>query len=104
DVIKFAKFYVIGNNVVIEDSLYTEINKNIKIYKEFIPKLEQLQSWVKHDLLDVAKIFIKEKNIKMQLLCNMLRIALTGTPSSPSIFDIMQIIGKIETLRRIKKL
>ena len=39
-----------------------------------------------------------------QDLCQILRASLTGRTVSPPIFDIMYILGKNETLKRIKNI
>jgi len=34
---------------------------------------------------------------------NPLRLALVGAPKGPGVFDIMEVLGKDETVRRIQK-
>ena len=50
----------------------------------------------------ITKPFIEENELKMPQLFQPIRIALTGGTQAPSVYDIMAILGKEETLKRIK--
>jgi glutamyl-tRNA synthetase len=49
------------------------------------------------------KEWISEKNYHLGNLMNALRLALVGELKGPSIFEIVEVLGKEETVRRIKK-
>lgn len=49
----------------------------------------------------VCKEVCQRLNIKLAMLAQPLRCALTGSLASPSIFEIIAVLGKEETLRRI---
>ena len=56
----------------------------------------------KHDLLyEKCKIFAEERNIKLGNLAQLLRVCITGSHASPSIFEIIEVFGKSESLRRL---
>lgn len=44
----------------------------------------------------------QETDTKLGILAKNLRIAITGSKVSPSLFDVMHVLGKDETLARIK--
>ena len=47
--------------------------------------------------------WIEEKGYGMGAVMNPLRLALVGESKGPHMFDITEILGKDETLRRLKK-
>ena len=54
---------------------------------------------------DFHTIFLKEMeamDLKMGQVMPLIRMALTGTMSGPPVFDIADILGKEETIRRIE--
>ncbi len=48
--------------------------------------------------------WIKGEGLPMGQIMNLLRLALVGTSMGPNLFEIMEIIGKDETLKRINQL
>jgi glutamyl-tRNA synthetase len=55
------------------------------------------------NLLSSAKELVATRNVKLVELAQGLRSALTGKIISPSVFEIMEILGKNESISRIKK-
>ncbi|WP_417352918.1 glutamate--tRNA ligase [Flavobacterium alkalisoli] len=55
------------------------------------------------NLEDVIKAWINEKGIGMGKVMQPLRLSLVGSLKGPHLFDIMALIGKEETINRIKK-
>ncbi len=56
-----------------------------------------------HHTEEVAKEFITQNNLGMGKVFNPLRLVLTGTGGGPHLFDIVELIGKSETILRIKQ-
>ncbi len=83
-----------------------------KAWKEDTPTLMQELIKVINDIIDfssdnvsnIVKIWIKSKEIGFGKIMMPLRIALVGSLQGPDIFEIMQIIGKEETVHRIESL
>jgi glutamyl/glutaminyl-tRNA synthetase len=48
--------------------------------------------------------FAEQKNIKPAVIIHPLRLALTGTTASPGIFELMEVLGKITTIKRVTNL
>ena len=74
--------------------------KNFQLIQDFQDKTSKLSSWDKDSLMEIGKIFAQEKQIKLGDLAGMIRILLTGSTASPSVFEIMAILGKDVTMRR----
>ena len=59
-------------------------------------------SWKKDDLNSHIRRFLEDNKLKMRDIGLPLRAAITGTKQSPSIVDIMSVLGEAETLARIR--
>jgi len=44
---------------------------------------------------------VERKDLKLGAVAQPLRAALTGRPTSPGIFDVLQVLGKLESLARL---
>lgn len=96
-----AKIYIIGDDIKPSDEakeIIKEADKNL--ISEIIELLENSSSL--DNISDDLKGFAKSKDIKVGALMKPLRALITGQVNSPSVFEIIQIIGKEETIRRIK--
>lgn len=60
------------------------------------------KSWQKDDLNSHIQKFLEDNDLKMRDIGLPLRAAITGTKQSPSIIDIMAILGEAETLERLR--
>ena len=59
-------------------------------------------SWKKDDLNSRIQRFLEVNGLKMRDIGLPLRAAITGTKQSPSIVDIMVVLGESETLARLR--
>jgi glutamyl-tRNA synthetase len=48
-----------------------------------------------------VRAFVERKEIKLGTVAQPLRAALTGRPTSPGIFEVLQVLGKQESLARL---
>ena len=51
-----------------------------------------------------TKAFLEEKGLKLKDLAQAIRVAMVGSAVSPSIFEVLEIIGYANVLQRIEKL
>jgi glutamyl-tRNA synthetase len=65
------------------------------------PVLAANSQWTPSSLETDVKRFAAEHNLKLGQIAQPLRAALTGTSTSPGIFDVMSVLGKAETMQRI---
>jgi glutamyl-tRNA synthetase len=70
-------------------------------FNELIIGLDAI-AWQAHDLEAAFKILAEEKAIKVGELLLPFRIMLVGGKFGPHVFDIAQLLGKEETIKRIK--
>lgn len=63
--------------------------------------LESLDEWSETQLEEALRHFAEAEDIKLGMIAQPLRAALTGSNASPGIFEVMVVLGKVESLARI---
>ncbi len=63
--------------------------------------LTPITDWTAHTLETVVKAHAEAAGIKLGKLAQPLRAALTGTSTSPPIFDVLEVLGRNESLARL---
>ena len=82
----------------------TNSENSLVVLKEMLPRLEQLEDYSHEGIEAVCKEYIAEKEIKNGLCLWPLRTAVSGKQMTPGgAYEIIEIIGKDETIARIKK-
>lgn len=71
-----------------------------RILSELTPQLQNV-SWDKETLEEVMNGFAAAKDTKFGKLAGPLRAALAGRAVTPSVFDMMLVLGRDETLARL---
>jgi glutamyl-tRNA synthetase len=66
--------------------------------------VQTIDSWQLNKLKDSITALAKEKGKKLGAIAQPIRIALVGGSSSPSVFELVDILGKDESIRRIELL
>jgi glutamyl-tRNA synthetase len=70
---------------------------------EFIPVLEQTGDWT-HSVLEVAvRDFTTQKACKPAVLIHPIRLAITGKTGGPGLFELLELMGKENTLSRLRR-
>ena len=70
--------------------------------KSLLPVLESSGNWIAHDLETAVKSCAEAQGLKLGKLAQPLRAALTGTSTSPGIFDVLEVLGREESLARLR--
>lgn len=66
-------------------------------------RLASLLEWTETAIEDTIRVFSEEEDLKFGKVAQPLRSALTGTTKSPGIFEVLLVLGKEETLLRLKE-
>ncbi|MCH8172219.1 MAG: glutamate--tRNA ligase [Proteobacteria bacterium] len=74
-----------------------------ELLRRLIPALKEEPSWEEQALLDRVKRFAEKTGIKLGMVAGPLRAALTGSHISPSVFEVMAVLGKEQSLARIEE-
>jgi glutamyl-tRNA synthetase len=76
--------------------------------KAYLADLKDLLSkesgWGQEEITAVIKNYSKEKGLKLGQLAQPLRLAITGGTESPSIFALLGLLGKEETVSRLENI
>lgn len=67
-----------------------------------LPVLESASDWTAAVLETAVKAHAETTGLKLGKLAQPLRAALTGTSTSPGIFDVLEVLGRDESLARIR--
>jgi len=69
---------------------------------ELAAKLGTIEPFIHAELEKVFTALVAEKGIKLGKLAQPVRVALTGGTVSPGIFDVIEVMGKEKTIKRIE--
>jgi glutamyl-tRNA synthetase len=67
-----------------------------------LPRLEQVADWSASAIEAVVRVYSEESGAKLGQIAQPLRAALTGRAVSPGIFDLLQVLGRDESLARLR--
>jgi glutamyl-tRNA synthetase len=97
-----ARFYALKRPLAPDDKARALLTPDAsKVLKELRSMLAAAPAWTGADLEAEARGFAEAKAIKLGQVAQPLRAALTGSTTSPPIFEVMQVLGREETLGRI---
>ncbi|MCA1334666.1 glutamate--tRNA ligase [Pseudooceanicola marinus] len=74
---------------------------SIGILTELTPHL-QSASWTRQDLEGILTVFAEDREMKFGQLAAPLRAALAGRTATPSVYDMMLVLGQEETVLRLQ--
>jgi glutamyl-tRNA synthetase len=67
-----------------------------------LARLESVEPWAQPGLEAAVRAFADAAGLKLGKVAQPLRVALTGRTTSPGIFDVLEVLGREESLARIK--
>jgi glutamyl-tRNA synthetase len=67
-----------------------------------LPELAAIAEWNPPAIETVVRGFAERSGLKLGAVAQPLRAALTGRPTSPPIFDVLAVLGKEESLARLR--
>lgn len=98
-----ALFYVHKRPLSLDDKAHQVLDtKNKDLLREFLPFLVNAKEWSHDSLQEMCRIFAENGGIKLGQIAQPLRAAITGRSISPSIFEVMDVLGKDECLGRLQ--
>jgi glutamyl-tRNA synthetase len=66
--------------------------------------IKDIDEWSEQNIENAIKLFIEKNNFKFAEVAQPIRATISGTTKSPGIFEIINILGKQETIERLIKL
>ena len=70
---------------------------------ELKDKLTDIREFSVEEIEKVFRAIIEKHNVKLGNLAQPVRVAITGSTESPGIFEVLEIMGKEKTLKRLEK-
>lgn len=79
----------------------TEVKTNLETVIELLEKVPA-EEWTHHSTKDAVMTYVEAKELKIGDFLWPMRAALTGRKASPSPFEVAEVLGKEESLKRIR--
>jgi glutamyl-tRNA synthetase len=98
-----AAFYARKRPLTVDDKARAILADGGKAFlTEALPQLEEQSDWTAHALEAWARATAEAKGLKLGQAAQPIRVALSGSTVSPPVFEVMEILGKDESLARIR--
>jgi glutamyl-tRNA synthetase len=102
ELIDSAQFLWAQRPIVIDEKAKALLGPGARaVIAELLPDLSKVEPWTAADIENTVRTFIQRKEIKLGAVAQPLRVALTGRPTSPGIFEVLQVLGRDESLARL---
>ena len=100
---EMARFYVRQRPILLDDAAAKQLDADARIRLAALAGvLSAISDWRAASLEAALRAHCESAQLKLGQLAQPLRAALTGGTTSPSIFDVAEVLGREETLARIK--
>ena len=98
-----AMIYIVSPSINMDEKADSILSKDARqLIGGLLKPFNELTNWNKTEIEEILKNFVTCRDIKFGVVAQPLRAALTGTTSSPDIFEVIEILGKDEVLQRIE--
>lgn len=102
EVIEMAEFALTKRPIAYEDKAAQALDSVSKGILGQLTSRLQHATWNHDDLDAILRNFAESEGLKFGSVASPLRAALTGKAKSPGVFNVMEILGKEESLARLK--
>ncbi|MFC0245672.1 glutamate--tRNA ligase [Falsochrobactrum ovis] len=98
-----AKFIFASRPLELDEKAAALLNEDGRaILKAILPNLEAVAEWNLEALDSSVRAHAEENGLKLGKVAQPLRAALTGRATSPGVFDVLVVLGREESLARIR--
>ncbi|WP_421695252.1 glutamate--tRNA ligase [Aestuariivirga sp.] len=103
ELMKGAQFLFVTRPLQMDDKAQQIIRDGGReVLGSVIAVLEGVESWLAADIEAAVKTHAETQGLKLGKVAQPLRAALTGTSTSPGIFDVLEVLGRDEALARLR--
>ncbi|BBK42881.1 glutamate--tRNA ligase 2 [Allostella vacuolata] len=100
---ELAAFYVRARPLPMDDKATRLLGADARaLLARLLPELGRIDGWAGGDIESAVRAFAEREGAKLGNVAQPLRAALTGSAVSPGIFEVMEILGREESLARIR--
>ena len=97
-----AAFYVAARPLALEDKAAALAKPEARaLVVGLAATLRSISDWIEPELEAAVRKFSEDQNVKLGNVAQPLRAALTGSTTSPGIFEVMRVLGRDEALARM---
>ena len=102
ELMKGAQFLFAARPLAMDDKAQQIIRDGgAEVLAGVLPVLRNVETWRAHDIETAVKAHAEAQGLKLGKVAQPLRAALTGTSTSPGIFDVLEVLGREESLARL---
>ncbi len=103
DLITTARYLFVERPLELDAKAKKLFDANTKQHLSILAgRLNETDTWDAATLEDVVRAMAEKEGLKLGKIAQPLRAALTGTTVSPPVFDVMAVLGREESIARIK--
>ena len=77
--------------------------KSLLLLKDLEDEISSLSDFSHQELERVFKSIVQKHGVKLGVLAQPVRVAMTGGTESPGIYEVLEVLGKEKTLKRLEK-
>lgn len=104
DIVNCSLYFYAAPEEYDEKSVKKHWTENTKQYLEHFTKIfENINTWSVSELENIVQDEITKNEMPAGKIYNAIRISIVGSSSGPHLFDIMEMLGKEESLSRISR-
>lgn len=78
-------------------------SETIPLLRELYEKLESLEDFKQDRIEEIFMEFVNKRGYKLGQVAQPVRVAITGSTVSPGIYEVLELVGKERTLKRIRR-
>nr|WP_313013753.1 glutamate--tRNA ligase [Brucella intermedia] len=98
-----SKFIFAARPLDLDEKAASLLNEEGRaVLKSVLPDLEAATEWTVESLDAVVRTHAEKTGLKLGKIAQPLRAALTGRATSPGVFDVLFVLGREESLERIR--
>lgn len=98
-----ALFYIQPRPLALDEKAARQLDGDARqVLEDLVTRIEKAEHFSRDSLEDIARIYSEEREIKLGKVAQPLRAALSGSTVSPPIFEVMELLGKQESLARLR--
>jgi glutamyl-tRNA synthetase len=103
DLASQALFLVASRPLALDEKASKLMDADAKaVLSALVPRFEAADDWSAVNLEGLVRAYVEESGAKLGKVAQPLRAALTGRSVSPPVFDVMAVLGREETLLRLR--
>jgi glutamyl-tRNA synthetase len=97
-----ARFLFATRPLAMDDKATAILLAGRSYIADLLPRFEALADWTAHAIETEVRNYVAEHKLKLGSVAQPLRAALTGRSVSPGVFDVFEVLGRDESVGRLK--